>query len=267
MLATEPEVKSMKTIVIKCGGSVIDQLTSEFFTSLKRLKANGYQLVFVHGGGPDINEMLDYFQVKATFHNGLRKTTEEALEIVEMVLSGKTNRKLVQLLREKGLNGIGLNGTDDNCINASIIDEEKLGLVGAVSKVNARLIYTLLEEALIPVITPLGITEDGRKLNINADYVASAVAKYLHAEQCLFVTDVAGILIDGRLQSVMAQEEINHFIETGQISGGMIPKVTSAIAALESGLNSVMIVSGKKQFFDGEDLLGTKIVVKEGIIE
>ncbi|MBZ9533123.1 acetylglutamate kinase [Cytobacillus oceanisediminis] len=257
----------MKTIVIKCGGSVIDQLTPEFFTSLKMLKNNGYQLVFIHGGGPDINEMLDHFQVKATFHNGLRKTTKEALEIVEMVLSGKTNRKLVQLLREHDLSGIGLNGTDDNCISASLIDEEKLGLVGAVSEVNIRLISSLLEKNLIPVITPLGITEDGRKLNINADYVASAVAKYLHAEQCLFVTDVAGILINGEFQSVMEQEEINHFIEVGQISGGMIPKVTSAIAALESGLNSVMIVSGKKQFFDGQELLGTRIVVKEGIVE
>ena len=257
----------MKTIVIKCGGSVIDQLTSEFFTSLKRLKNKGYQLVFVHGGGPDINEMLDYFQVKAAFHNGLRKTTKEALEIVEMVLSGKTNRKLVQLLREHDLNGIGLNGTDNNCINASFIDEEKLGLVGEVSQVNIRLISSLLEENLIPVLTPLGITEDGRKLNINADYVASAVAKYLHAEQCLFVTDVAGIFIDGELQARMAQEEITHYINTGQINGGMIPKVTSAIAALESGLNSVMIISGKKQFFDGEELIGTKIVVKEGIVE
>ncbi|WP_312095549.1 acetylglutamate kinase [Niallia sp.] len=257
----------MKTIVIKCGGSVIDQLTTEFFTSLKKLKDNGYQLVFVHGGGPDINEMLDHFHVKATFHNGLRKTTKEALEIVEMVLSGKTNRKLVQLLRENGLNGIGLNGTDDNCINATIIDEEKLGLVGTVSKVNIRLISSLLEENLIPVIIPIGITEDGRKLNINADYVASAVAKYLNAEQCLFVTDVSGILIDGELQLVMAQEEINHFIQNGQITGGMIPKVTSALAALESGLNSVMIVSGKKQFFDGRDIIGTRIVVKEGIVE
>lgn len=257
----------MKTIVIKCGGSVIDQLTSEFFTSLKRLKNKGYQLVLVHGGGPDINEMLDYFQVKATFHNGLRKTTKEALEIVEMVLSGKTNRKLVQLLREHDLNAIGVNGTDDNCINASLIDEEKLGLVGEVSQVNIRLICSFLEDNLIPVLTPLGITEDGRKLNINADYVASAVAKYLHAEQCLFVTDVAGILIDGELQAKMAQEEISHYIHTGQINGGMIPKVNSAIAAMESGLNSVMIVSGKKQFFDGEELIGTKIVVKEGIIE
>ena len=257
----------MKTIVIKCGGSVIDQLTEAFFTSLKKLKNNGYHLVFVHGGGPDINQMLEQFQVTATFHNGLRKTTREALEIVEMVLSGKTNRKLVQLLTDNGLNSIGINGTDDKCIAASIIDEEKLGLVGEVSKVNTRLITRLLEENLIPVITPLGITVDGRKLNVNADYAASAVAKYLHAEQCLFVTDVTGVLIDGELQSVIDQVEINHFIENGQISGGMVPKVTSAIAALESGLNSVMIISGKSPFFNGQELIGTKIVVKEGIVE
>lgn len=256
----------MKTILIKCGGSVIDQLSEEFFASLKELKNDGYQLVFVHGGGPDINEMLELFQVKHEFHDGLRKTTEETMAIVEMVLSGKTNRKLVHLLKQNGLNSIGINGTDDNCIAASIIDEEKLGLVGNVRNVNCKLISSLLEEGYLPVITPLGVTEDGKKLNINADYAASAVAKSLKVEQCLFVTDVAGVRIDGEYQSVMAQEEILHYIEEGQITGGMIPKVTSALAALQSGLNSVMIVSGKNKFYDKKKLQGTQIIEKVGVL-
>jgi len=256
----------MKTILIKCGGSVIDQLTQDFFISLKELMENGYKLVFVHGGGPDINQMLELYQVKPEFHEGLRKTTEETMEIVEMVLSGKTNRKLVHLLTKHGLNGIGINGTDDHCIEASIIDEEKLGLVGNVTSVNSKLISYFLQENYIPVITPLGATKDGKKLNINADYVASAVANSLNVEQCLFVTDVPGVIIDGELRQVLAQEEIEYYIEEGQISGGMIPKVTSALSALQSGLNSVMIISGKNKFYNGKEIQGTKIVEKVGVL-
>lgn len=256
----------MKTILIKCGGSVIDQLTDSFFFSIAALKQNGYQVVFVHGGGPDINEMLDLLSVRAEFHNGLRKTTKEALEIVEMVLSGKTNRKLVYLLQQHGLSAIGLNGTDNQCILASFIDEQNLGQVGQVTKINNHIIQNLLQEDYIPVLTPLGITEDGVKLNINADYAAAAVASSLEVDTCLFVTDVEGIMINGEVQSILDKEEVALYIEEGQITGGMIPKVTSALDALKGGLNSVMIVSGKKAFYDGQTLFGTKIVEKEGVL-
>ncbi|MCT2342723.1 acetylglutamate kinase [Niallia taxi] len=253
----------MKTILIKCGGSVIDQLSEGFFSSIKKLQHDGFHIIFVHGGGPDINEMLDLLSVKAEFHNGLRKTTEEALAVVEMVLSGKTNRKLVDLLRKNDLYAVGINGTDDNCLQASMIDEENLGYVGNVEEVNNKLILRLLEEGYIPVLTPLGITEDGIKLNINADYAASAVAKSLKVEQCLFVTDVEGIMIDGEVASLIGKEEVLQYIEEGQITGGMVPKVTSALAAIDSGLNSAMIVSGKKEFYSAEIWNGTKIVANE----
>ncbi|TRZ35798.1 acetylglutamate kinase [Niallia circulans] len=253
----------MKTILIKCGGSVLNQLSEGFFSSIKKLQHDGFQVIFVHGGGPDINEMLNLLSVKAEFHNGLRKTTEEALAVVEMVLSGKTNRKLVDLLRKNDLYAVGINGTDDNCLQASIIDEENLGYVGRVEEVNSKLIIRLLEEGYIPVLTPLGITEDGIKLNINADYAASAVAKSLKVEQCLFVTDVDGIMIDGEVASLIGKEEVLQYIEEGQITGGMVPKVTSALAAIDSGLNSAMIVSGKKEFYSAEIWNGTKIVANE----
>ncbi|MFT8319824.1 MAG: acetylglutamate kinase [Bacillus sp. (in: firmicutes)] len=257
----------MKTILIKCGGSVIDQLSEDFFTSLKELKKSGYQLVFVHGGGPDINEMLEVMGVEPEFHNGLRKTTAETLNIVEMVLSGKTNRKLVQLLSKHGLAAVGMNGTDDQLIQASIINEENLGLVGNVKQVNSDLIHMLLEKDYIPVITPLGSTEDNKKLNINADYAAAAVAKSLNVEHCMFATDVEGIIIDGKVASLLEENEVTHYIEEGQITGGMIPKVTSALAALDSGLKSVMIVSGKKAFYQDETLKGTQIVKKQEVIK
>ncbi|GKU81768.1 acetylglutamate kinase [Niallia sp. NCCP-28] len=257
----------MKTILIKCGGSVIDQLKEDFFASLAELQRAGFQLVFVHGGGPDINEMLELTGVAPEFHNGLRKTTKETLNIVEMVLSGKTNRKLVHLLNSHHLEAIGINGTDNQIIQGSLIDEAALGYVGNVEAVNNKLITKLLTAGLIPVITPLGITENGQILNINADYAAAAVAKSLNAEHCLFVTDVDGILIDGKVANILEQKEVHQYIEEGQITGGMIPKVTSSLAALESGLKSVMIVSGKKAIYDGKTLFGTQIVEKLEVIK
>src|SRR3954462_12453915 len=116
----------MKKIVIKCGGSIMDELTPEFFSSLMQLKEHGYQLIFVHGGGPDINRMLAMYEVEPEFHNGLRKTTEQTLEIAELVLSGLTNRKLVQKLTNNGLTALGLNGSDAGCLQADYIDKETL---------------------------------------------------------------------------------------------------------------------------------------------
>src|SRR3954470_24353778 len=171
----------MKKIVIKCGGSILDELTSDFFSSLKQLQERGYQLIFVHGGGPDINNMLSMYQVEPEFYNGLRKTTEKTLEVVELVLSGQTNRKLVQKLTENGFQAIGLNGSDGGCLQADFIDQESLGVVGEIIEVNDKLITILLQEGLIPVVTPIAVNKNGQKLNINADYAAAAVANAVGA--------------------------------------------------------------------------------------
>lgn len=253
----------MKKIVIKCGGSILDELTSEFFASLKNLQEHGYQFIFVHGGGPDINNMLSIYQVEPEFHNGLRKTTEKTLEVVELVLSGQTNRKLVDKLTKNGLQTIGINGSDAGCLQADFIDKQKLGFVGEITKVNKGLILTLLNEGLIPVITPIAMSESGQKLNINADYAAAAVADAVGAELCIFVTDVEGIIVNQQVQTLVEKEEVEQYIEDGTIYGGMIPKVTSAMAALDKGLSSVMIVSGKTAFFNGTEWKGTKIIGKE----
>ncbi|MEH7122157.1 MULTISPECIES: acetylglutamate kinase [unclassified Bacillus (in: firmicutes)] len=257
----------MKTIVIKCGGSVMDELTPIFFESLIELEKQGYQLIFVHGGGPDINKMLDLFQVPHEFVQGLRKTTSQALEIVEMVLSGQTNRKLVAKLQSYGLKGFGLNGSDGGVLQGEFLDKEQLGFVGDVTKVNKEVITMLLQDRFIPVITPIAVTEDGAKLNINADFAAAAVANALEVEHCIFVTDVDGIMIDGNIVLQTNTEEIDRYINEGQITGGMIPKVKSAVASIEKGIKSVMIVSGKKRFFDGLQWIGTEINAKERVLK
>jgi acetylglutamate kinase len=255
--------KKMKKIVIKCGGSVLDELTPEFFNSLKNLQNKGYQLVFVHGGGPDINRMLKLYNVEPVFYNGLRKTTAETLEVVELVLSGQTNRKLVGKLTENGFQAVGLNGSDNGCLQGDFIDQEKLGYVGSITKVKGSFIQLLLSEGIIPVITPIALHEGGSKLNINADYAAAAVADAIGAEQCIFVTDVEGIIVEGTISSLLDKKEVEDYIADGTIYGGMIPKVTSALSGLEKGLASVMIVSGKTTFFNGTEWKGTKIIQKE----
>lgn len=256
----------MKTIVIKCGGSVMDELTPTFFDSLIELQKQGYHLIFVHGGGPDINKMLDLFQVPHEFVHGLRKTTAQAMEIVEMVLAGQTNRKLVAKLQMNGLKGFGLNGSDGCFLQGEFIDEENLGFVGDITKVNKDVINMLLQDDYIPVITPIAVTASGTKLNINADFAAAAIANALGVEHCIFVTDVDGIMIDGNLVLETNVSEIDEFIAEGKITGGMIPKVKSATASIEKGIKSVMVVSGKKLFFDGIQWIGTEINAKERVM-
>ncbi|MCA1027450.1 acetylglutamate kinase [Cytobacillus kochii] len=253
----------MKRIVIKCGGSVMDQLSPAFFESLHHLQKNGYQLIFVHGGGPEINKMLQIHKVESQFINGLRKTTPETMKIVEMVLSGVANRKLATLLDSNGFEAVGLNGSDHGFLQADFINEAELGLVGEITKVKAELLEVILNKGYIPVVTPIATTEDGKKLNINADFAAASVAKAIEAEMCIFVTDVEGVLINKQLVEHLDTEEIKQHIDSGEISGGMIPKVNSAVAVLEQGLASVMIASGKHNFFNGEAWTGTKMTKKQ----
>jgi acetylglutamate kinase len=255
----------MKIVVVKCGGSVLDEVTPAFFDSLKELQKQGDKLVFVHGGGPDINEMLALFNVKPMFYNGLRKTDKETMNIVEMTLSGSTNRKLVSMLEENDFKAIGLNGSDGKLLNAEFLNQEELGFVGEITSVNTTLLSLLIKENYIPVITPIGKSATGEKLNINADYAAAAVAKALNAEQCLFITNVDGVLIEGSLAENLTDEEIHAYIENGEISGGMIPKVQSALAAIEKRVENVMIVSGKNSFYKNKKWHGTTISKKEPI--
>ncbi|CAH0344460.1 acetylglutamate kinase [Bacillus sp. CECT 9360] len=257
----------MKILVIKCGGSIIDELSPTFFASVKDLRKRGYQLVFVHGGGPDINAMLTKYEIEPVFENGLRKTTDEVLNIVELVLSGQSNRNLVHKLEINGIKAIGLNGSDTKLLTGEFIDESALGAVGEVKNVNTGLLELLLERGISPVLTPISITDSGRKLNVNADMAAGAVAKALNAEMCLFVTDVKGVLKDGKILEELTESEIQSLINEGSIHGGMIPKVKTALSVLNKGINEVMIVSGKECFFNNEQFIGTKIVCEEEVYQ
>ncbi|MGA9224963.1 MAG: acetylglutamate kinase [Mesobacillus sp.] len=257
----------MRIVVIKCGGSVLEELTDDFYKSLGELMEDGFSPVIVHGGGPAINAMLDLFGIKAQFKDGLRVTCEKTMGIVEMVLSGQTNRQLCAMLIKNGFNALGINGSDGDCLQGEYLDKTGLGYVGAISVVNTDLIMMAIEKGYIPVITPIAVAEDGFKLNINGDYAAASIAKALKAERCAFVTNVEGILIDGVIVSDVNEREVESYIADGQIYGGMVPKVKSALSAIGSGVEKVMIISGKKQFYKNNSWQGTSIAAKERVLK
>ncbi|WP_335376734.1 acetylglutamate kinase [Bacillus sp. JJ1122] len=256
----------MRIIVIKCGGSVLDELTDDFFSSLRELMENGFSPVIVHGGGPAINSMLDLFGITAQFKDGLRVTCEKTMGIVEMVLSGQTNRQLCGMLIKNGFNALGINGSDGDCLQGDYLDKNALGYVGTISEVNNELIMMTIENGYIPVITPIAAAKDGFKLNINGDYAAASIAKVLKAERCAFVTNVEGILIEGEIVSDVTEQEVEGYIADGQIYGGMVPKVMSALSAMAAGVEKVMIISGKKQFYKNNSWHGTSIAAKERVL-
>lgn len=232
-------------IVIKCGGSTLNELSESFFESIKELQKAGNKCVIVHGGGPEIKQMLAAVGVRSEFVNGLRKTTSEVMDVVEMVLAGKVNKGLVSKLQQQSVNALGLSGIDGDLLQAAPKDLEVLGYVGEVTKVNVELLHFLLEKNIVPVIAPIGSWVNGKRLNINADTAAGAVALQLQAKQLLFVTDVAGILKDGELLEELTVEEVQQLIEDGTIYGGMIPKVEAALQSMEGELKEVKIINGK----------------------
>ncbi|CAH0226000.1 Acetylglutamate kinase [Peribacillus sp. Bi96] len=257
----------MNILVIKCGGSIINELTESFFNSVKELQKGGCQIVFVHGGGPDINSMLEKYEIEPVFENGLRKTTTEVMEIVELMLAGKSNRSLVHKLEAHGIKSVGLNGSDGGILIGEYIDEQKLGAVGEIQQVDTELIGMLFEKGYCPVLTPIATTEEGTKLNVNADMAAGSVAKALSADMCLFVTDVKGVLKNERIIEKLTETETKDLIMDGSIHGGMIPKVTTALSVLNKGVEEVMIVSGKDPFYEGGQFIGTKFLQEEGVFQ
>ncbi|MCT8140432.1 acetylglutamate kinase [Anaerobacillus sp. CMMVII] len=248
-------------IVVKCGGSTLNELSDQFFSSMKLLKDLDLKPIIVHGGGPEINELLNKLQVTSEFVGGLRKTTEEVLEVAEMVLTGKVNKWLVTKFQKAGLTSIGISGCDASLLKALPINKEQLGFVGKVTSVNGEFLQQLLSINVMPVIAPIGIDDAGNHYNINADTAAGAVAESIKAKKMIFVTDVPGILKDNQLQKVVSISEITEMIEDGTIYGGMIPKVTAAAKCLQGHIDEVYIIDGKgKNLMDGRELVGTKIV-------
>ncbi|MDR4983205.1 acetylglutamate kinase [Bacillus cereus] len=232
-------------IVVKCGGSMLDQLNHVFFDCIKKLQQK-YKVVIVHGGGPEIDAKLKDYNIKVEKRNGLRVTPKEVMDVVQMVLCGSINKKCVMNLQKHNLLAVGLAGCDGNLLQVQPVGGE-IGYVGEVSYVETVLLKRLIDMNYIPVIAPVGIN-DNEIYNINADTAAAGIAAALSAKELIFITDVDGVLHEGKLIKKTDESEIVTFIEKGVITGGMIPKVQAALTSLKMGVQKVSIVNGKKDF-------------------
>ena len=238
-----------KIIVVKYGGNAMinEDLKEAVMGDIVLLSLVGVKVVLVHGGGPEITDMLARVGKKTEFVNGLRVTDKETVDIVQMVLAGKINKNLVNHLENIGGKSIGLCGTDGHLIEAKQLDE-RLGYVGEVTGVNVEPITDLLDRGYIPVVSTIGCDRDGNIYNINADTAAAKIASELRAESLISMTDISGILRDkndpSSLISKITTEEAPKLVEDGTINGGMIPKVECCIEAIENGVKKVFIIDG-----------------------
>jgi len=241
---------SGEIIVVKYGGNAMinEQLKEQVMEDIALLWLIGVKVVLVHGGGPEINEMMDKLGKKPEFVEGLRVTDKETVDIVQMVLAGKVNKSLVTLLTMKGGHAVGLSGIDGGLIEA-VTKDERLGYVGKITKIRPQPITDLLEKHYIPVISTVATDRHGNVYNINGDTAAAYIAGALGAERLLMMTDIAGILRDKDDPSSLIPEltvsEAKNLYSEGVISGGMIPKVDCCIKALEEGVKNVTILDGR----------------------
>ena len=239
-----------KIIVVKYGGNAMinEELKDAVMGDIVLLSLIGIKVVLVHGGGPEITQMLGQVGKESKFVNGLRVTDKETVDIVQMVLAGKVNKNLVNLLHHKGGKAVGLCGIDGHMIEAEMLNPE-LGYVGEITKVNVEPITDVLEKGYIPVISTVGCDKEGNVYNINADTAAAKIAGILGAESLISMTDIEGILRDkddpSTLISKIYVDEAPQLVEDGVISGGMIPKVECCIGAINSGVRKVFIIDGR----------------------
>jgi len=239
-----------KTVVIKYGGNAMinEELKAAVMEDMVLLHTVGIKLVLVHGGGPEISDVMSKLGKKPEFVDGLRVTDKETVDIVQMVLAGKVNKSLVTLLQMKGGHAVGLSGMDGGMIEAKIKDE-RLGYVGKITKIRPQPITDLLEKNYIPVVSTVASDRQGNVYNINGDTAAAYIAGALGAERLIMMTDIAGILRDKDDPSTLIPhitiEEAGKLYDEGVISGGMIPKVDCCIEALHRGVKNVIIMDGR----------------------
>ena len=239
-----------KVVVVKYGGNAMvnESLKQQVMEDIVLLWLIGVKIVLVHGGGPEINELMDKLGKKPEFVNGLRVTDKETVDIVQMVLAGKVNKTLVNLLEMKGGQAVGLSGMDGRLIEAKI-KNEALGYVGEITNVYIKPVTDLLEKGYIPVISTVGCDDEGNTYNINGDTAAAHIAGALEAERLIMMTDIAGILKDKDDPSTLIPKitpaEAEKLYGDGTICGGMIPKVECCIDALKYGVKNVVIMDGR----------------------
>ena len=249
-----------KTIVIKYGGNAMtdEKLKASFARDIVMMKLIGINPIVVHGGGPQIGNLLEQLQIESHFVNGMRVTDSKTMDVVEMVLGGMVNKEIVGLINNAGGKAIGLTGKDGELLRArklrvkhktpemeapEIID---IGHVGEVESVNVKVLKMLEHSDFIPVIAPIGVGEDGHAYNINADLVAGKVAEVLMAEKLILLTNIAGLLDKkGKVLTGLSTAQVDTLIEDGTIYGGMLPKIDCALSAVKSGVNTAHIIDGR----------------------
>ena len=255
---------SGKTLVIKYGGNAMvdENLKNSFARDVVLMKAVGINPVIVHGGGPQIGDLLERVGKQSEFINGMRVTDRETMDIVEMVLGGQVNKSIVNLINNHGGRAVGLTGKDGSLIYAEKLNVSRhsddpaiktsevidLGHVGKVSSVDTSVIDMLIHSDFIPVIAPIGVGKDGESYNINADLVAGKIAEVLQAEKLILLTNTAGLLdADGKLLTGLNAKQVNDLIDEGVIYGGMLPKIGCALDAVQAGVTTAHIIDGRVQ--------------------
>ena len=249
-----------KTMVIKYGGNAMvdDKLKRGFARDIVLMKLVGMNPVVVHGGGPQIGNMLEQVGKKTHFVDGMRVTDSETMDVVEMVLGGLVNKEIVNLINQHGGHAVGLTGKDGDLIHARKLTFQRhnpemnapeivdIGHVGEVASIDPAIINMLVKGNFIPVIAPIGVGKDGQSYNINADLVAGKLAMTLQAEKLILLTNTAGVLDkEGNLLTGLKAKQVEELIENGTIHGGMMPKIKCALDAVHSGVNSVQIIDGR----------------------
>ncbi len=238
-----------KTFVIKYGGAAMtdEKLKEMFAKDVTLLTKIGVKIVIVHGGGKEITDLLGKLGIETKFVNGQRYTDEQTLDVVQMVLAGKINKEIAARINENNGNAVGLCGVDGELIKARRLKEDgqDIGLVGEITKINVALLNLLLNNNFLPVIAPTGVGDHGELYNINADVAAGEIAAALKAEKLLYLSDVEGVVVDGKLVPSLTQEEATILVGEGRINGGMIPKVKSAFKSLDAGVNKIHIIDGR----------------------
>jgi acetylglutamate kinase len=251
---------SGKTIVIKYGGNAMtdETLKNSFARDMVMLKLIGINPIVVHGGGPQIGEVLDKLNIKSEFIDGMRVTTSETMDVVEMVLGGLVNKDIVNLINQNGGKAIGLTGKDGQLLHAKKLHVTKqspdmqqpeiidIGHVGEVTRVNTQVLDMLSQSDFIPVIAPIGVDAEGASYNINADLVAGKVAEVLRAEKLILLTNISGLQDkNGEVLTGLSTKEVDELIADGTIYGGMLPKIQCALDAVHAGVTSAHIIDGR----------------------
>lgn len=250
------------TFVIKYGGAVmhdeeLKQMVAQDVTLLRKI---GINVVVVHGGGKEITAYSEKLNLKTTFVNGQRYTDEQTRDVVQMVLAGLINKDIVRRINIYGGRAVGISGIDAGMVNVKKYNKEDLGLVGEITNVNETFIKNLLKDGYLPVIAPIGVDEEGTIYNVNADIAAGNIAGALNATKLVYMTDIEGVKKGSELISHLTKSDAEKLISDGTISGGMIPKVNSALFALDAGVQKVHIIDGRIQH-----ALLLEIFTKEGV--